>query len=100
VLAALAIGWFFALFAEGSAGFGTPLALTAPLLASLGFPPVQALAMVLVGHAIGVTFGAVGTPVLVQCALASVDPLAIARGVVLYAAPIGAVFVAVLGSWA
>lgn len=66
---AVLVAWFFALFLEGAAGFGTPVALAAPLLVSLGFSPVAAVALVLVGHAVGVSFGAVGTPVLTQAAM-------------------------------
>lgn len=60
----LLIVWFFALFLEGAAGFGAPVALAAPLLVGLGVAPERALAAVLVGHAAGVSFGAVGTPIL------------------------------------
>ena len=72
---ALLIAWFFALFAEGAAGFGTPVALAAPLLVALGFPPVRAVALALVGHAVGVSFGAVGTPLMAQVAATGVDPM-------------------------
>ena len=65
-LGAVLIGFFFALFVEGAAGFGTPVALAAPLLVALGLPPERALAAALVGHAAGVPFGAVGTPILPQ----------------------------------
>lgn len=75
---ALLIAWFFALFAEGAAGFGTPVALAAPLLVALGFPPVRAVALALVGHAVGVSFGAVGTPLVPQLAATGLDPLALA----------------------
>jgi lactate permease len=75
---ALLIAWFFALFAEGAAGFGTPVALAAPILVALGFEPVRAVALALVGHAVGVSFGAVGTPVLPQIAATGLDPLALA----------------------
>src|SRR6056297_3605555 len=64
----LLIAWFFALFLEGAAGFGTPIALAAPILVGLGFAPVPALTLVLIGHAAGVSFGAIGTPVLPQMA--------------------------------
>lgn len=60
---ALLIAWFFGLFLEGAAGFGTPIALVAPMLVALGFPPVRSLVMALFGHAAGVSFGAVGTPI-------------------------------------
>lgn len=63
------IAWFFGLFMEGAAGFGTPVALAAPLLVGLGYAPVRAVALALLGHAAGVSFGAVGTPVLAQVEL-------------------------------
>jgi len=66
---ALLIAWFFGLFIEGAAGFGAPVALAAPLLVGLGFTPVRAVALALLGHAAGVSFGAVGTPALVQISL-------------------------------
>ncbi|WP_319759182.1 L-lactate permease [Maridesulfovibrio sp.] len=58
------IGFLFAAFIEGAAGFGTPAALAAPLLLSLGFPPLCAVVMCLVFNSFPVTFGAVGTPVI------------------------------------
>ncbi|WP_027722322.1 L-lactate permease [Maridesulfovibrio zosterae] len=60
----LIIGYLFAAFIEGAAGFGTPAALAAPLLLSLGFPPLCAAVMCLVFNSFPVTFGAVGTPVI------------------------------------
>lgn len=63
-VAVLLVAWFFALFLEGAAGFGTPVALAAPLLVGMGVPPVRALTAVLIGHAVGVSFGALGTPIL------------------------------------
>lgn len=65
-VAAILIVWFFTLFIEGAAGFGTPVALAAPFLVAAGFKPVAAVTAALVGHTAGVTFGAVGTPVLAQ----------------------------------
>lgn len=78
-IAALLIAWFFALFVEGAAGFGTPVALAAPMLVTLGFAPVQAVTLVLIGHAAGVSFGAVGTPVLPQIAATGLGGFEIAR---------------------
>ena len=66
---ALLIAWFFGLFMEGAAGFGAPVALVAPLLVGLGFTPVRAVALALLGHSAGVSFGAVGTPALAQIEL-------------------------------
>lgn len=67
-LLALVVAWFFAMFMEGAAGFGTSAALAAPFLLSAGFSPVQSVTIALVGHAVGVPFGAVGTPILPQVA--------------------------------
>ncbi len=80
-LQAILIAWFFGLFIEGAAGFGTPVALAAPLLAGLGYPPVRAVALALLGHAAGVSFGAVGTPTLVQIELTGLSPTALAGAV-------------------
>lgn len=78
-LAALIVAWFFALLIEGAAGFGTAAALAAPFLVTLGLPPVTAVAAALVGHVVGVSFGAVGTPILPQVAATGLDPLALSR---------------------
>lgn len=61
---AIIIGYMFTAFIEGAAGFGTPAALAAPLLISLGFPPLAAAVICLVFNSFPVTFGAVGTPVV------------------------------------
>lgn len=60
---AVIIGFLFVTFIEAAAGFGTPAALAAPLMISLGFPPVAAVVMALVCDSAGVAFGAIGTPV-------------------------------------
>lgn len=75
---ALLIAWFLGLFFEGAAGFGTPVALAAPLLVGIGFSPLRAVTMALVGHAAGVPFGAVGTPTLAQIEITGIDPQALA----------------------
>ncbi|HUF21909.1 MAG TPA: L-lactate permease, partial [Burkholderiales bacterium] len=88
-IAILLIAWFFALFLEGAAGFGTPVALAAPLLVGLGVPPVRALTAVLVGHAAGVSFGAVGTPIVPLADATGLDPHALAVGIVALHAALG-----------
>jgi hypothetical protein len=40
-VAALLIAWFFTLFIEGAAGFGTPIALAAPFLVAAGLPAAR-----------------------------------------------------------
>lgn len=69
------IAWLFGSFIEGSAGFGTPAAVAVPLLVGLGFPAMAAVVAGMVIQSTPVTFGAVGTPVLVgvQSGLAA-DP--------------------------
>ena len=75
---ALLIAFFFGLFLEGAAGFGTPVALAAPLLVGIGFSAVRAVTLALVGHAAGVSFGAVDTPVLAQIEISALPPLDLA----------------------
>lgn len=58
------ICWLFGSFIEGSAGFGTPAAIGAPLLVLLGVPPVAAAVVALIADSTSVSFGAIGLPVL------------------------------------
>jgi len=87
-LQVLLIAWFFGLFMEGAAGFGTPVALAAPLLVGLGYTPVRAVTLALLGHAAGVSFGAVGTPTLAQVNLTDLSPTALSGTVALVQAAI------------
>jgi lactate permease len=59
------IAWLFGSFIEGAAGFGTPAAIAAPLLVVLGFPAMAAVMVGLMIQSTAVTFGAVGTPILI-----------------------------------
>ncbi len=59
------VAWLFGSFIEGAAGFGTPAAVAAPLLLALGFPALAAVMMTLIIQSTPVSFGAVGTPILV-----------------------------------
>lgn len=77
------IAWFFGLFMEGAAGFGAPVALAAPLLVGIGHTPVRAVSLALIGHAAGVSFGAVGTPVLTQLEIIDLPPVDLAAGTAL-----------------
>lgn len=52
-------------FLEGTAGFGTPSTVVAPLLIGLGLPPLQAVVITLLGNSASVVFGAAGTPIRV-----------------------------------
>jgi lactate permease len=59
------IAWLFGCFIEGASGFGTPAAIAAPLLVALGFPAAAAVMLGMMVQSTPVTFGAVGTPILV-----------------------------------
>ncbi|WP_088330627.1 L-lactate permease [Lacimicrobium sp. SS2-24] len=73
------IAWLFGSFLEGAAGFGTPAAICAPLLLALRFPPMAAVSLALIANSTAVSFGAIGTPVLVGMTegLQHTDPLSI-----------------------
>jgi lactate permease len=73
-LQALLIAFSFGAFIEGAAGFGTPVAISAAMLIGLGFRPLQAAGMALIGNTAPVAYGALGTPLI---ALAAVTGLPI-----------------------
>ncbi len=62
---AIIVAWLFGSFIEGAAGFGTPAAVAVPLLVVLGFPPLAAVVCGMIIQCTPVSFGAVGTPILV-----------------------------------
>ncbi|WAG78346.1 L-lactate permease [Metapseudomonas furukawaii] len=62
---AIIIAWLFGCFIEGASGFGTPAAIAAPLLVALGFPALAAVILGMLVQSTPVSFGAVGTPILV-----------------------------------
>ena len=59
------VAWLFGAFIEGSAGFGTPAAVAVPLLVGLGFPGMAAVMSGMIIQSTPVSFGALGTPILV-----------------------------------
>ena len=59
------VGWLFVAFLEGASGFGTPAAIVAPLLLALGFPALAAVVLALIADSAAVSYGAVGTPLVV-----------------------------------
>jgi lactate permease len=68
----LLIAFCFGAFVEGAAGFGTPVAISAAMLIGLGFQPLPAAGLSLIGNTAPVAFGALGTPII---ALAGVTKL-------------------------
>ena len=68
-LQALLIAFSFGALLEGIAGFGAPVAITASILASLGFEPVTAAVLALLANTAPVAFGSIGIPVVTLGAL-------------------------------
>jgi lactate permease len=62
---AIIIAWCFGTFIEGASGFGTPAAIAAPLLVAIGFPALAAVLMGMLIQSTPVSFGAVGTPIII-----------------------------------
>lgn len=62
---AIIIVWLFGCFIEGASGFGTPAAIVAPLLVAVGFPAMAAVMLGMMVQSTPVSFGAVGTPIIV-----------------------------------
>lgn len=60
---AILIGWALVHAIEGAAGFGTPAVLAVPLFLALGFRPLLAVSLALIGDSVPVIFGAIGLPV-------------------------------------
>jgi len=59
------IAWLFGCFIEGASGFGTPAAVVAPLMVAIGFPALAAVVFGMMIQSTPVSFGAVGTPLIV-----------------------------------
>ena len=72
-VAALVIGWCFSNFMEGIAGFGTAVAIPAAMLVALGFDPIAACVICLIGNAASPAFGAIGTPTLSAASTSGVE---------------------------
>ncbi|WP_438481124.1 L-lactate permease [Oleiharenicola lentus] len=69
---ALLIAFSFGAFIEGAAGFGAPVAISAAMLIGIGFRPLLAATLALIGNTAPVAFGSLGTPII---ALAQVTGL-------------------------
>ena len=64
-LQALLIAFGFGALLEGVAGGGSPIAITAAMMAALGFPPVKAVVLALLANTAPVAFGGLGNPLIV-----------------------------------
>ncbi|MDW8130782.1 MAG: lactate permease LctP family transporter [Bryobacterales bacterium] len=102
-LQALLIAFAFGAFIEGAAGFGTPVAVAAAMLAGLGFSPFYAAGICLLANTAPVAFGSIGTPILTLATVTGLpmDKLSAATGRI--CAPVSlivpAYLVLVMGGW-
>lgn len=78
-LQALVIAVAFNCFLEGTAGFGTPVAITAAMLAGLGFNPIFAAVVCLVANTAPVALGGVGIPTVVAAQVTGLDFATVAK---------------------
>ena len=62
-VAELCVIYCFAMMVEGASGFGTPVALGAPMLISLGHPKFESVVVLLLANTFATVFGAAGTPI-------------------------------------
>lgn len=73
-IVALILGWGFSNFMEGIAGFGTAVAIPVAMMVGLGFDPISAAVICLIGNAASPAFGAIGTPTISAANTAGLDP--------------------------
>ena len=74
---ALLIAFSFGAFIEGAAGFGAPVAITGALMIGLGFKPVEAAKLALIGNTAPVAFGSLGTPLTTLADITGLDLLSL-----------------------
>src|SRR3989442_10714842 len=111
-LQALLVAFSFGALIEGIAGFGAPVAISASILASLGFEPVTAAVLALLANTAPVAFGSIGIPVvtlgrLVAPVLGHTDPTSttmalsamVGRQLPLFSIIIPAYLIVVLAGW-
>jgi lactate permease len=76
---AVLIAFVFGALLEATAGFGTPVAITASLMAGLGFDAIYAAALALLANTVPVAFGGFGIPIITGASLAGLDTLELSQ---------------------
>ena len=76
-LQALFIAYAFSCFIEGTAGFGTPVAIAAAMLVGLGFTPLWGAGIALIANTAPVAFGAIGVPLIVAASVSGLDQMTV-----------------------
>ena len=72
-LQALLIAFSFGAFIEGCAGFGAPVAITGAMMIGLGFKPLEAAKLALIGNTAPVAFGSLGIPLTTLADVTGLD---------------------------
>lgn len=102
-LQALLIAFAFGAFIEGAAGFGTPVAVAAGMLAGLGFSPFYAAGICLLANTAPVAFGSIGIPVITLAGITGLPLADLSAWVGRICAPVSlfipAYLIAVMGGW-
>jgi L-lactate transport len=102
-LQALLIAFAFGAFIEGCAGFGTPVALAAAMLAGLGFSPFYAAGICLLANTAPVAFGSIGIPVLTLAGITGLDLMKLSSAVGRICAPVSLIvpsyLIVVMNGW-
>ena len=70
---AVMIAFCFGTLLEALAGFGAPAAITSVMMVALGFKPIEAAALALLGNTAAVPFGAIGIPVTTLSEVTELD---------------------------
>ena len=70
---AVLIAFCFGTLMEAMAGFGAPAAITAVMMVALGFKPMTATALALLGNTAAVPFGALGIPITTLSEVTGLD---------------------------
>jgi len=69
----IALGWVFTSFLQGIDGFGTPIAIVAPLLVAFGLKPVYAVAIPIIAHIWAKFYGTLGAGWLATLQVVDID---------------------------
>jgi len=83
LLIAFALGALF----EGTAGFGTPVAVCGAILISLGFRPIEAAGLALIADTAPVAFGGLGIPIIALHGVTGLDVLVLSKVIAIVLAP-------------
>ena len=78
-LQVLLIAFSFGAFLEGTAGFATPVAITAAMLFGMGFDPLYAAGICLIANTAPVAFGSIGIPITVGSQVSGIPEMALSQ---------------------